>query len=105
CDARHHDRHGRLLAQAKCGGVLMALDTYAITTGRTGRPRRAAKRLNGWHLVLAPIALIFVLPFVQMILASLSPAKDLVKFPPPFIPSRLTLDGFIGLFTKTDILL
>jgi multiple sugar transport system permease protein len=35
-------------------------------------------------------------------MASLSPAEELVKFPPPFIPSRITFDGFVALFTTTD---
>lgn len=83
----------------------MVLNTYAITTGKTGAPPRRRKRFSGWHFVLAPIALIFVIPFAQMILASLSPANELVKFPPPFIPSRFTLEGFITLFTTTDILI
>jgi multiple sugar transport system permease protein len=48
---------------------------------------------------------VFVIPFVQMMLAALSPAEELVKFPPPFVPSRLTLDGFVALFTGSDILL
>lgn len=64
-------------------------------------PRR--RRISGWHFVLAPLALIFLTPFAQMVLASLSPAEELVKFPPPFIPSRLTLDGFAGLFADTQI--
>lgn len=84
----------------------MALDTYTLTTGRKTRPTAPRRRrISGWHLVLAPIALLFVTPFAQMVLASLSPGAELVKFPPPFIPSRLTLDGFIALFTTTDILL
>ena len=66
--------------------------------------RHPKRRFSGWHFVLAPIALIFVIPFAQMVLASLSPAEDLVKFPPPFIPSSLTLDGFVSLFTTTDVL-
>ncbi len=67
-------------------------------------PAQRRRRISGWHFVLAPLALIFLTPFAQMVLASLSPAEELVKFPPPFIPSRLTLDGFAGLFTDTDIL-
>ncbi len=66
--------------------------------------KRRRKRISGWHFVLAPIALLFMTPFVQMLLASLSPAEELVRFPPQFIPSRLTLDGFIGLFADTQIL-
>jgi multiple sugar transport system permease protein len=71
-------------------------------TGPASRKRR--RMFSGWHFVLAPIALIFVIPFAQMVLASLSPASELVKFPPPFIPSQLTLDGFAGLFADTEIL-
>lgn len=82
----------------------MTADTHMITTGRP-RPRPARRsRMSGWHFVLAPLALLFVIPFAQMVLASLSPADELVKFPPPFIPSRFTLDGFIALFTTTDVL-
>src|SRR5690606_6221275 len=51
------------------------------------------------------IALLFVIPFAQMVLASLSPAEELVKFPPPFVPSHFTLDGFIALFATTDVLI
>jgi multiple sugar transport system permease protein len=61
------------------------------------------RRFNPWHLVLAPIALLFLTPFAQMVLASLSPAEELVRFPPPFVPSRLTLDGFVGLFADTEV--
>ncbi len=67
-------------------------------------PVRKRRRVSGWHLVLAPIALLFLTPFAQMVLASLSPAEELVRFPPPFVPSRLTLDGFAGLFGDTEIL-
>jgi multiple sugar transport system permease protein len=66
--------------------------------------KRRRRGMSGWHFVLIPIALLFVIPFAQMILASVSPAEDLVKFPPPFIPSRFTLDGFVGLFADTEIL-
>jgi multiple sugar transport system permease protein len=65
---------------------------------------RRRRRISGWHFVLAPLALLFVTPFIQMLLAALSPAEELVRFPPPFIPSRLSLDGIIGLFRDTDIL-
>jgi len=67
-------------------------------------PVRRRRRLSGWHFVLAPIALLFLVPFVQMLLASLSPAEELIRYPPPFIPSRLSVDGFTGLFGDTEIL-
>jgi multiple sugar transport system permease protein len=67
--------------------------------------RRRRRRPSGWHLFLVPVAILFLIPFVQMFLAALSPANELVQFPPPFIPSRLTLDGFTKLFRQSDVLL
>lgn len=66
-----------------------------------GRRRRASRA----HLLLAPTAILFAIPLLQMGLASLSPRAELSMYPPPFIPSRLTLDGFARLFAESDILL
>ncbi|WP_022885702.1 carbohydrate ABC transporter permease [Glaciibacter superstes] len=76
-------------------------------TQRLADPGRKKRRrgFSGWHFLLAPAALLFLLPFVQMFLAALSPAKELVSYPPPFIPSSLTLDGFVRLFQGSEILL
>ncbi|WP_166983219.1 carbohydrate ABC transporter permease [Paramicrobacterium fandaimingii] len=73
---------------------------------RTAVPsvRRRRRTISGWHFALAPIALVFVIPFVQMILAALSPAAELVKFPPPFVPSALTFENFAKLFATTNVL-
>ena len=62
-------------------------------------------RPSGWHLLLAPVAVLFLLPFLQMFLASVSPAAELLKFPPPIIPSRIDFSGFVTLFTESDALL
>ena len=69
---------------------------------------------SGWHLFLLPVAILFMIPFLQMFLASVAPAKELVTFPPPFIPSTvsfgqsgtLTQDatGYFGLFSDTPVL-
>lgn len=76
--------------------------TSLTRSPQLGVARRHKRHFSMWHLVLAPIALLFVIPFAQMLMASLSPAEELVKFPPPFIPSRITFDGFVALFTTTD---
>jgi multiple sugar transport system permease protein len=80
--------------------------TRAVTT-QPVRPMRRRKRprASGWHWFLAPVALLFLIPFLQMFLASVSPEKELVSFPPPFLPSRITFDGFAMLFQQSDILL
>jgi multiple sugar transport system permease protein len=37
---------------------------------------------NPWHLLLMPLALIFVLPLVQMVLTSFMTAQEINQFPP-----------------------
>lgn len=67
--------------------------------------RAKHRRISPWHFVLFPLAILFLVPFAQMLLASFSPASDLVKFPPPFFPSHFTIAGYKSLFTTTDVLL
>jgi len=62
-------------------------------------------RISLWHFFLFPTAIIFAIPLAQMFLASLSPIEELRQFPPPFLPSRLTFDGFQRLFEESDVLL
>jgi multiple sugar transport system permease protein len=69
------------------------------------RRRRPGLPFSPWHLLLAPTAIAFAIPFVEMFLASLTPASDLVKVPTPFIPSTLTLSGYGSLFTTSPVLL
>lgn len=60
---------------------------------------------SGWHLILMPTALLFVLPLVWMILTSFMPDSDINTFPPKFWPSTFSLAGYRGLFSESDILL
>lgn len=86
------------------------MTTSRVVTTETGTAavstsQRKKKKFSLWHLFLFPTAIIFAIPILQMFLASLSPQKELLQFPPPFIPSHLTLDGFQRLFAQSDILL
>jgi len=79
-----------------------------VLTGRRPSPADRPKRRRSsgwWHLILAPIALVFALPFAQMFLTALTPASEINKFPPSFIPAHLTLSGFSALFQQSGILL
>jgi multiple sugar transport system permease protein len=89
-----------IITTATDAGASVAREQLRATEPRKGRRRRP----SGWHLVLAPIALLFVIPFAQMFLASVSPAKELIAFPPPFIPSRIDFSGYAALFAETDVL-
>jgi multiple sugar transport system permease protein len=58
-----------------------------------------------WHLLLMPMSLIFVLPLVQMVLASFMSKKQLNRFPPQLIPTSLHVEGYAKLFSQSHILL
>ncbi len=73
------------------------------------RPTRARRvrtlPFSKWHFLLAPVAVLFAIPFVQMFLTSVSPAAEINRFPPRFIPSMITFDGYAKLFDQSQILL
>ncbi|MGV8846356.1 carbohydrate ABC transporter permease [Tessaracoccus sp.] len=67
--------------------------------------RRRRVRVQWWHLMLVPVSLLFATPFIQMFLTSLTPESEINRFPVPFFPSSLTLDGYKKLFQTSDVLL
>jgi multiple sugar transport system permease protein len=82
-----------------------------------GGPGRRRRRLpfSAWHLLLMPLALVFVVPLVQMVLTSLMDDSEINRFPPRFWPSHISFGdngagvariagGYLGLFTETPIL-
>ena len=67
--------------------------------------RRRRLPFSAWHLLLAPIAVLFAFPFVQMIMVSFMPSRDINRLPPRFIPTTVTLDGYRGLLERSDVLI
>jgi multiple sugar transport system permease protein len=57
-----------------------------------------------WHLLLMPMALIFVLPLVQMVLTSFMSVKEINQFPPRLIPSSLHIEGYRTLLAQSHII-
>jgi multiple sugar transport system permease protein len=57
-----------------------------------------------WHLLLMPLALIFALPLVQMVLTSFMSSAEINQFPPKLIPTSLHLEGYRHLFSETRAL-
>ena len=72
---------------------------------RQAAGRRRTLPISGWHFLLMPTALVFVVPLVWMILTSFMPDADINRFPPRFWPSRFTTAGYQGLWTDSHILL
>ena len=67
-------------------------------SGRSGLP------FSPWHLLLMPLALLFVLPLVQMVLTSFMSSAEINQFPPKLLPTSLHLEGYRALFTETPAL-
>src|SRR4029079_18189521 len=113
----HHAAHHRddpLLPASQDRGVLMSIlfapsaaapDPVAgAEARRPGPPRRRLLPFSAWHLLLMPMALVFVLPLLQMILTSFMTAADINRFPPRFIPTQLSLSGYRALLGESHIL-
>ena len=56
---------------------------------------------SGWHLLLMPVALLFALPLVQMVLTSFMTDAEINSFPPRFIPTSINLGGYQQFLTDS----
>ncbi|MBK7258504.1 MAG: carbohydrate ABC transporter permease [Ignavibacteriae bacterium] len=54
-------------------------------------------------VLLVVIAVTTLLPLVWMVMASFMPSGDASSVPPPFFPRHVTLDQYIGLFTRLHL--
>jgi ABC-type glycerol-3-phosphate transport system permease component len=52
------------------------------------------------YLVVAAVAVVMILPFYWMLVTAVSPATDILAFPPKWIPSHLTAEHFRGALAK-----
>ena len=77
------------------GQVEVAADTAeARATSRPVRRRRLLKTI-GWYVILVSISVVFILPFVWMLLTSLKGPEDpIFSVPPQFLPAHPTLDNY-----------
>jgi multiple sugar transport system permease protein len=57
-------------------------------------PQRRFLPFSAWHLVLAPISLLFALPLLWLVLSSFMTNAQINRFPPTIIPDSLHLDGY-----------
>jgi multiple sugar transport system permease protein len=67
-------------------------------------PAEDRRRLpfSPWHLVLAPIALVFGLPLLWMVLSSFMSNAQINQFPPAIIPDSLHVDGWNRVLTDAS---
>lgn len=80
-----------------------AVPSAAAVTRARRAPRKAPRRRpSAWHLLLAPLALVFIFPFVQMVLASLMTTAEINAYPPALFPHDPTLDGYRTVLQESD---
>ncbi|MBM6401679.1 carbohydrate ABC transporter permease [Phycicoccus sonneratiae] len=90
----------------------MALSTAPTPTGECaaqdpadgGPPPRRRWPFSPYHLLLAPLAVLFAMPLVQMVLASFKTDAEIRQVPPTFVPAHPTLSGYVRLFQDSDVL-
>jgi len=52
------------------------------------------------YLVVTAVAVVMAAPFYWMVVTAVSPASDILAFPPKWVPSRLTLEHFAVALAK-----
>ena len=67
-----------------------------------GATRRRRRLFHPAHLVLMPLALIFVVPFAWMADTAIQTEREINRFPPTVIPTEVTLGGFRKVLAHSD---
>jgi multiple sugar transport system permease protein len=70
------------------------MSTQSTRRTQSTRSTQRVRRMSAWHLVLAPLALCFALPFVWLLLSSVMSNAEINRFPPALWPSGIDLGGY-----------
>ncbi|MFI1412631.1 carbohydrate ABC transporter permease [Streptomyces sp. NPDC020707] len=67
-----------------------------LAAGPAGGPDRRRRLLpfSPWHLLLAPLCLVFAVPLVWLLLSSVMSDAEINRFPPALWPSGIDLAGY-----------
>jgi len=65
-------------------------------------PRRPRRRPSAWHLLLLPLSLIFIFPFIQMLLASFMTTREINAYPPALFPHHPSLHAYGTVLRDSD---
>lgn len=70
--------------------------THPVPAAAAGGHVRRRSRLpfSAWHLLLAPLGLLFALPLVWLLLSSVMSDAEINRFPPALWPSGVDLSGY-----------
>ena len=79
--------YGAAAAYVLAFGLLVVALRVGLRTSGGGEARLGMRRRSAaWHLVLAPMALIFALPLLWLIVSSFMTNAQINRFPPTIIP-------------------
>jgi multiple sugar transport system permease protein len=70
------------------------LEPFAGAPAPPEPPKRGRLPFSPWHLLLAPVALVFALPLIWMVLSSFMSNAQINQFPPTIIPDSLHVTGW-----------
>ena len=76
--------------------------TSATTLERPAPRRRKRNWPSAWHLLLTPLSLIFIFPFVQMLLAWFMTTAEINAYPPSLFPHHPSLDAYRTVLQESD---
>ncbi|HUR02029.1 MAG TPA: carbohydrate ABC transporter permease [Nonomuraea sp.] len=71
-----------------------ATTQHRATHEGVSRKSRVRLPFSAWHLLLAPLALIFAIPLIWLVLSSVMSNAEINRFPPALWPSGINLGGF-----------
>src|SRR6185436_7898192 len=86
----------RVMSAAPVIAAPERLDARSLP-GETGMVERRRTRLvpfDPWHLFLAPLAVIMLLPMVWMVVTSLETPSQTLRFPPTLWPGTLRFGNY-----------
>ncbi|MDF9810878.1 carbohydrate ABC transporter permease [Streptomyces sp. SPB162] len=80
---------------------MTATSTLPAATGhpheavpRPARRSRVRLPFSAWHLLLAPLAALFAIPLIWLLLSSVMSNAEINRFPPALWPSHIDLGGY-----------
>ena len=71
-------------------------------TGMVERPRRRFMPFDPWHLFLAPLAVVMLLPLVWMVVTSLETQAQTFHFPPILWPGTLRFENYANVIRESE---
>jgi multiple sugar transport system permease protein len=74
--------------------------TQTRRAASTGVPKKTGFRLpfSAWHLLLAPLALLFAVPLIWLLVSSFMTNAEINRFPPSLWPKGIDLGGYAYVF-------